>query len=199
MAGRLPVGRAIATLLLGMIGSITGPFQYSGTSWAQNRDSTEEIAAFEKATVIQLRRCRNVLQRADIKVIVKFHVSLHPDGSIRSAVDENPRQYALDSYYRAASDSARRAIYSCSPVQIPAGKFDTLKELTLTFSSGEPELFDDRRYGSNLEANIWGKIADSRDPADLRGFLARFPTSPHKAEILQRMKEMGEDVSAYSP
>lgn len=83
----------------------------------------------------QFRKCWNfdVGARDAANLIVKVHVLLNSDGSVvRADIVEDPR-YSSDSYFHAAADSARRAVYTCSPIKLPPGKYDALKDLVLNF------------------------------------------------------------------
>ncbi len=81
------------------------------------------------------RRCWNFDPgaRDASTLIVKVHVLLNSDGSVvRADIVDDPR-YTSDGYFRSAADSARRAVYTCSPIKLPPGKYDALKDLVLNF------------------------------------------------------------------
>ena len=69
-------------------------------------------------------------------LVVRIKFSLNPDGSLAKApeiVDTGGRM--SDSFYRAAADSARRAVIKCSPLkQLPVDKYERWREITLTFN-----------------------------------------------------------------
>lgn len=67
-------------------------------------------------------------------LIVSIHVALEPDGRVSSADIVPSARYATDSFYRAAADSARRAVLLCSPLKAPPTKYDQWKDLTLRFN-----------------------------------------------------------------
>jgi len=46
-------------------------------------------------------------------------------------------RYGTDSFYRAAADSARRAVLACSPLKAPPSKYEQWRELTLRFNPKE--------------------------------------------------------------
>jgi hypothetical protein len=62
---------------------------------------------------------------------VAIHVEIAPNGAV-SQVDivDDPR-YSSNPSYRAAADSARRAVLVASPLQIPPGRYDDFKDVTL--------------------------------------------------------------------
>jgi hypothetical protein len=45
-------------------------------------------------------------------------------------------RYASDAFFRAAADSAKRALLNprCSPLKLPADKYDQWKSITLSFN-----------------------------------------------------------------
>ena len=70
----------------------------------------------------QIRRCWvPPLGTAASTTILHFEVFLNFDGSVA----QPPQLLAVtdDSYFRAAADAARRAIYACAPYKLPAGRF----------------------------------------------------------------------------
>jgi hypothetical protein len=83
----------------------------------------------------QFRKCWNFDPGARDagNLIVRVHVLLNSDGSVvRADIVDDPRYYS-DNYFRSAADSARRAVYTCSPIKLPQGKYDALKDLVLNF------------------------------------------------------------------
>ncbi|WP_241911517.1 energy transducer TonB [Telmatospirillum siberiense] len=83
----------------------------------------------------QFRKCWNFDPGARDagNLIVRVHVLLNSDGSVvRADIVDDPRYYS-DNYYRSAADSARRAVFTCSPIKLPTGKYDALKDLVLNF------------------------------------------------------------------
>jgi hypothetical protein len=83
----------------------------------------------------QFRKCWNfdAGARDAASLIVRVHVLLNSDGSVvRADIVDDPRYYS-DTYFRSAADSARRAVYTCSPIKLPPGKYDALKDLVLNF------------------------------------------------------------------
>ena len=58
---------------------------------------------------------------------------MNPDRSVRDARIINQLRYNTDSFYRAAADSAMRAIFKCSPLDLPPKKYDLWKTITVTF------------------------------------------------------------------
>ena len=85
----------------------------------------------------QIQRCWNVPAGAKdaANLIIPIRVRLQPDGTVISAdFAGDMMRYSSDGFYRAASDSARRAVLSCSPLKAPPTKYETWKDLTLRFN-----------------------------------------------------------------
>lgn len=71
---------------------------------------------------------------------VQVQLSLSPDGSVRQAELARGQlgRYQSDPFFRAAADSAIRAVWKCSPIQhLPADKYDSWREMELTFDPRE--------------------------------------------------------------
>ncbi|WP_420559478.1 hypothetical protein [Tepidicaulis sp.] len=99
--------------------------------------TVSEIDAFK----LQMRRCWSVpagAPNAD-KLIVEIKVFLNPDGSLARAPELMSKGPLLsgNAYYRAAADSALRAIRRCEPFKMPADKYSSWQELDLRFDPRE--------------------------------------------------------------
>lgn len=76
----------------------------------------------------QLSQCWNIPAGAqgaeDLNVEVKIVVN--PDRTAQSVTIVDMARYNSDSFFRAAADSARRAVLNpnCSPLKLPADKYD---------------------------------------------------------------------------
>ncbi|MDR3516265.1 MAG: hypothetical protein P4M00_10630 [Azospirillaceae bacterium] len=66
---------------------------------------------------------------------VTIRLALNPDGTILRASIVDTARMATDSFYRAAAESALRAVLNpkCSPLHLPPEKYDTWKDMTLSF------------------------------------------------------------------
>lgn len=87
----------------------------------------------------QLAKCWivNAGARDAENLIVKVRVQLAQDGAVSQAglAEESVGRYnSGDSFYRAAADSAIRAVYKCSPLQnLPPEKYNTWRDIVFTF------------------------------------------------------------------
>lgn len=113
--------------------------QTGGSNKTVNSNSnipSEPVSITDKEYIAaQFRKCWNFDPgvRDAANLIVRVHVLLNSDGSVvRADIVDDPRYYS-DSFFRSASDSARRAVYTCSPIKLPPGKYDALKDLVLNF------------------------------------------------------------------
>jgi len=97
----------------------------------------QPISMSEKDAIrAQIERCWNVPAgaRDAENLVIEVQVLLNPDGSVsRADIVENSR-YSSDGFYRAAAESAVRAVRLCSPLRMPPEKYDQWKSMTLTFN-----------------------------------------------------------------
>jgi outer membrane biosynthesis protein TonB len=68
-------------------------------------------------------------------LVVEIHATVAPDGRVISAQITSTTRLG-DTFYRAAADSALRAILNprCSPLKLPPEKYDQWRDLNLTFN-----------------------------------------------------------------
>jgi hypothetical protein len=92
----------------------------------------------EDALRNQLERCWNVPFGAKDaeNMIVEIFMVINPDRTLREARVVNLGRYNSDSFFRAAADSALRAVRSplCSPFHLPPDKYNTWSTVTVTFN-----------------------------------------------------------------
>jgi outer membrane biosynthesis protein TonB len=67
------------------------------------------------------------------RLIVTLDVFLNPDGSVARPPQLSADSASGDSYKRAAADAARRAIYTCAPYKLPADRYQSWREIKVTF------------------------------------------------------------------
>ena len=68
-------------------------------------------------------------------LIVRIRVLLNPDGSLRAPPELIDRSRMNDDFWRAAADSALRAVHRCAPLRnLPPGKYERWREIELTFN-----------------------------------------------------------------
>lgn len=95
----------------------------------------------EDALRRQLEGCWNVpfgaKDASDLRV--EIFMVINQDRTLRDAKVVDQSRYNSDSFYRAAADSALRAVRnpSCSPFQLPADKYDVWKTVTVTFDPSQ--------------------------------------------------------------
>jgi outer membrane biosynthesis protein TonB len=90
----------------------------------------------------QLQDCWSVPAGAKdaANLVVEIAVTLNRDGSVRRAQIATTARMN-DSFYRAAAESALRAVHICSPLEgLPVDKYDTWRRMRLTFDP--EEMFD---------------------------------------------------------
>lgn len=95
----------------------------------------------EDALRRQLQGCWHVPigARDAENLIVKIFMVINPDRTLRGAKIVDTGRYNSDLHYRAAADSAMRAVQSpnCSPFDLPPDKYDTWKQTTVTFNPSD--------------------------------------------------------------
>ncbi len=92
----------------------------------------------EDALRSQLEKCWNVPfgARDAENMVVDIFMVINPDRTLREARIVDQGRYHSDSFFRAAADSALRAVRSplCSPFALPPDKYDTWSRITVTFN-----------------------------------------------------------------
>ncbi|HPQ50829.1 MAG: energy transducer TonB [Alphaproteobacteria bacterium] len=89
----------------------------------------------------QLSQCWNIMAGAmdseSLRVEVK--VVVNPDRTVRSAKILDQSKYGNDPFFRAAADSAVRALNNpkCTPLNLPPEKYDEWREMTIVFDPKE--------------------------------------------------------------
>ncbi len=113
------------------------------TSRSDTYDPTIPLSISEKDAIrSQFVKCWRMPAgaRGDYSLSVLIEVRLNPDGSVLEAGLSRSQvsRYQSDSFFRAAADSALRAVQQCSPLQgLPADKYNGWKYLELNFDPQE--------------------------------------------------------------
>jgi hypothetical protein len=102
---------------------------------AQTSMTMSEIDAFKE----QLYKCWNVPVGAPdpAALVLRVKVFLNEDGTVATAPQLVDQGNLGDPYFRAAADSAIRAVHMCGPYQMPPAKFATWREITIRFDPRE--------------------------------------------------------------
>jgi hypothetical protein len=98
-----------------------------------NRLTISEVDAIR----YQIEQCWNVPAGArDARdLVIKIRINLKPDGSLKGPPVILDRDRMDDGFFRAAAESARRAVQRCTPLKnLPTSKYDRWQEITLTFN-----------------------------------------------------------------
>lgn len=86
----------------------------------------------------QLARCWNIPSGAmnAEDLIVDIRVQVNPDRTVKTAEIVDQSRYRSDSFFAAAADSARRAVFNpmCSPLAVPEDKYDVWKDMLIRFN-----------------------------------------------------------------
>ena len=101
------------------------------------------VAVEKKATATEIdilrnhvRQCWNAPYSAnELNKIINLKIFTNPDGSVVNVQIIDVAFYKKDPVYRAAADSARRAVKDCSPLPLPKNKYDLFKIFTFNFDT----------------------------------------------------------------
>lgn len=113
---------------------------------AEDREDTKQgltsragrITMSEKQALRQqLSQCWNVLAGAKNagNLVVRLRLHMNPDRTVQNAELLDRKQYDNNPQFRAAADSALRAVQNpnCSPLKLPPEKYDQWKVITIRF------------------------------------------------------------------
>ncbi len=67
-------------------------------------------------------------------MLVDISVEMNQDGTVRDARIVDFIRMQSDTFFRTVAESARRAVLKCSPLEVPAKKFDQWRSMTLRFN-----------------------------------------------------------------
>ena len=107
----------------------------------QNQNLNETLEKKATATEIDIlrnhvRQCWNAPYSAnELNKIINLKIFTNPDGSVLKVEIMDVAFYKKDPVYRAAADSARRAVKDCSPLPLPKNKYDLFKVFTYNFDA----------------------------------------------------------------
>jgi hypothetical protein len=89
----------------------------------------------------QIERCWNLPAGAKDaeNLVVEVAVEMNADGTPRTAAIANQTRMRSDPFYRAAAESALRAVLNprCHPFKLPPDKYDRWRTMTLVFNPKE--------------------------------------------------------------
>tara|TARA_B100000963_G_scaffold334232_1_gene327246 strand:- start:435 stop:1265 length:831 start_codon:yes stop_codon:yes gene_type:complete len=107
----------------------------------QNKNLNEPLEKKATATEIDIlrnhvRQCWNAPYSAnELNKIINLKIFTNPDGSVLKVEILDVAFYKKSPIYRAAADSARRAVKDCSPLPLPKNKYDLFKIFTFNFDA----------------------------------------------------------------
>lgn len=105
-------------------------------------DPAQNLSISERDSIVQqISQCWSMPAGAKDaqNLAVMLHLSLEKDGTVRDVkMVDNARYENGDSFYRAAAESAMRAVKKCSPLKgLPKDKYETWKEIDMNFDPKE--------------------------------------------------------------
>ena len=118
--------------------NIVNQIKESLKSQNQKKIVEEKRATASELDILRyhVAQCWNVPYSAnEMKKIVRLKIFTNPDGSVVNVEILDVASYKKDPIYRAAADSARRAVKDCSPLPLPKNKYDLFKVFTYNFDA----------------------------------------------------------------
>jgi hypothetical protein len=87
----------------------------------------------------QAAKCWNIPAGAkDMSSLsVGLHLELERNGIVKNARSSNAARYADDAFFRAATDSAIKALRQCAPYELSPDKYESWREMELTFAPND--------------------------------------------------------------
>jgi type IV secretory pathway VirB10-like protein len=70
-------------------------------------------------------------------LVVEIHIALTPDGRVRAVQAVDQYRLSRDPFFRAAAESARRAVLKCEPLDLPLDSYNLWKTMMLVFNPKE--------------------------------------------------------------
>jgi len=115
------------------------PVAGAAPSSQPNAPLGSQLTASEADLIVQqIERCWNVPAGArDAKDLdIEIKAVVNQDGTVRQATIVDTGRYASDPFFRAAADSAKRAVLNpqCSPLRVPPDKYEAWHNLDLFFN-----------------------------------------------------------------
>ncbi|MDX1975406.1 MAG: hypothetical protein SFT92_06995 [Rickettsiales bacterium] len=110
---------------------------------SSNFDPTQQMSLSEKDAIrSQIAKCWNVPAGAKDahELLIVLTISVEQDGTVTKVAlaNESKDRYSQDAFFRAAADSAMRAVRQCSPLKdLPPDKYNTWRDIELTFDPRE--------------------------------------------------------------
>lgn len=100
--------------------------------------SATEIDMIARRLNIQFASCWNLMAgaREAENITVSINLKVRPDRTVQSAKIVDQWRYSQDSFYRAAADTALRAVKhpNCETLDLPEDKYNLWKDLTFNFN-----------------------------------------------------------------
>lgn len=124
------------------------PFKNAEDDEVQNAEPTQVASLGDRITISemdalrrQLENCWNVpigARDAD-NLVVEVVLTINPNKTVRDAKLVNKARYNQDPFFRAAADSALRAVLSdsCNPLILPDDKYNQWKNITFRFDPSQ--------------------------------------------------------------
>jgi outer membrane biosynthesis protein TonB len=105
--------------------------------------SKRSVETEAKLTQTEIDKLRNHIGKcwetsigaSEVKIIISLKISANMDGSVDSVEIYDKSRYVKNTFYRATADSARRAVFDCSPLPLPKNKATQFKSFFFDFDT----------------------------------------------------------------
>lgn len=108
----------------------------SSDNAAPGRQAVYDVKDFIRVQILRHWR-PDVATLGNSQLVVAVHLMLNRDGSVGSAEIVDDPRHRDDATYRALALSARNAALVASPLAVPQGRYDDVRDITLNFSARE--------------------------------------------------------------
>ncbi len=121
-------------VLKNLIGSEAEPVK-TETPGKADPSSAAMNAGELSALKAQLSQCWRLMAGARYaeNLVVNVKVFVNPDRTVRDVKIEDLIRYNGDTFFRAAADSAKSAVYRCSPLDLPPNKYNEWNTIIISF------------------------------------------------------------------
>ena len=118
------------------------PTPSSHTARSQTYDASQPLSMSEKDAIrsqIENKWNAPIGAKDAQNLIVTLHIEVNPDGAVTKVdLAGGQARYNSDSFFRAAVESAKRAVMQASPLKnLPADKYGTWREMDMDFNPSD--------------------------------------------------------------
>ena len=102
----------------------------------RNRSTKVSAYTLQRSFKQQIKRCWRLNPGLE-NLAVDLQVELRKDGTVQNVRFPDMPRFDRDPHFRAASENARRAVFLCSPFELPGEHYELWKSVSLRFDPRE--------------------------------------------------------------